>query len=407
MRRPFVFMVLGWLSPAAVFGCQTGSSATQEDGAALRVTRGVLSTRSLLTGELDAVTSESLSVPRTPQWNLSVRWLAPHGSEVNAGDRVAELDNAAFIGDLADRKLQLARARADLERQLTLDAALTADRQIELQRAETAFEKARLRAAVSSDALAKRTYEERQLARERARTELATAKDALATHERSAKLEVEVRQIAIDKIARDIETAERAMLAVVLRAPKAGTVLIERHPGWKRRIEVGDNVWPGLALARLPDVSRLHVNAQVSDIDDGQVSVGMSANVVLDAYPDRSFPGTIAELSPVAREPFPGAQRRFIAARVSLLETDLELMRPGMSARVEVASRALESELTAPRAAIDLTGAPARLRLASGALLPISVLACNLQSCAFRELESGPGQLQDGVPLAAAPGGDA
>lgn len=378
------------------------SSERREGSVPLAVRRGALHERVMLTGELDAASAESLTVPRTPQWHLSVRWLAPNGSRVEPGDRVAELDNAAFAGDLADRRMALERARADLERQAALDEMGAADKAFEVERARIALEKARLSAQVSPDALARRTYEERQLAKERAEVALESARDVLQTHLQSSALERKVRQIAIDKAEREIEAAERAIRAAVVRAPSAGTVLIADHPGWRRRLEVGDNVWPGLALARLPDVSKLRVNAQLSDVDDGRVRAGMPATVVLDAYPERRFAGVVSELAPLAQEPSTGSRRRFFQARINLDETDLSLMRPGMSARVEVTTSRAEHELCAPRASIDLSASPARLHLESGHSVPIDVLACNLQECAFRTQPDAAPRVSEGTALRAA-----
>src|SRR5262245_36126303 len=61
--------------------------------------------RLLLTGRLQAVSSVDLTTPRTRVWNVSLRWLAEDGAQVKTGDRVAELDNSAFTGDLEEKKL--------------------------------------------------------------------------------------------------------------------------------------------------------------------------------------------------------------------------------------------------------------------------------------------------------------
>src|SRR4051812_16602795 len=95
--------------------------------AAPRVTRGELSQTLLLTGELDTEAAESLVVPRVPQWNIALRWLASDGTLVKAGDPVAELDNTNFATDLADKKLATARSAAELAHQVSQDAMLSAE----------------------------------------------------------------------------------------------------------------------------------------------------------------------------------------------------------------------------------------------------------------------------------------
>ena len=70
------------------------------DPGALTVTRGDLQERLVLTGELDAVSAENLTVPQTPVWQLQLRWLEVEGTQVHAGQRVAAFDNSAFTAAL-------------------------------------------------------------------------------------------------------------------------------------------------------------------------------------------------------------------------------------------------------------------------------------------------------------------
>jgi len=348
-----------------------------------RVTRGELTQSLLLSGELDTAAAENLVVPRVPQWNIALRWLASDGTLVKAGEPVAELDSTNFAADLADKKLATARAASDLAHQVAQDAIISADRTFALDSAQNALEKARLSAAVDSEALPLRDYQERQVELERARAALERAQDELAAHKKSAALEAQIRRIALDKSQREIDAAEQAIRDLVLHAPSDGLVVVSNHPWFGRKVEVGDNLWVGLSLVRLPDLSTLHVNARLSDVDDGRVAPGMRAVSYLDAYPELEFPGTIRDVSPVAREPSRDSWRRSFQVTVALDRVDLARMRPGMSVRVEITSQRAQASLLAPRTSFDRSVAPARLQLEQGSV-EVELLACSLQSCAFR-----------------------
>lgn len=301
-----------------------------------RARRGDLAQTLLLTGELDTAASENLVVPRVPQWNITVRWLAQDGTRVQKGEPVAELDSSNFSLDLADKKLAAARSASDLAHQVSQDAILTGDKAFELDTAKIALEKARLSAAVDKDALPLREYQERQVELERARAALERAQDDLAAHRKSAALEAQIRRITLEKSRREIQAAEQAIRELVLRAPSDGLVVVAMHPWFGRKVQGGDNLWVGLSMVRLPDLSTLHVKARLSDVDDGRLSVGMPAMSYLDAYPELEFPGRISEVSPVAREPSRDSWRRSFQVTIALEHIDLERMRPGMSVRVEV-----------------------------------------------------------------------
>jgi multidrug resistance efflux pump len=105
-------------------------------------------------------------------------------------------------------------------------------------------------------------------------------------------------------------------------------------------VQSGDNVWVNFPLMRLPDLSTLEVHAWLSDVDDGGVEPGTRVLTYLDAYPEIAFPGTIQNVSPVAREMSRQSLRRSFAVGVSFDQVDVKRMLPGMSVRIELASGA-------------------------------------------------------------------
>lgn len=311
-------------------------SATHDE--APKIAPAPRSDRLLLTGALDAMTSENVVAPKSPQRGPStLRWLEADGARVKKGQPVAELDNSSFAETLADQKLNAAQSANDLASQDATDAMTTADKELEVERARVALEKAKIEAGVAEDTVARRTYQERQLAKQRAEIALAKAKDDLAAHVKSATLEHEVRKIALAKVERTVAVAEAAVASFTVRAPIDGIVIIAQHEWEPRKIHAGDQTWDGMLLAEMPDVSRMKITAALSDVDDGKVTVGMRADAVLDAYPELHYGAVVSEVHPVAREPSERSLRRTIGVTLLLDRTEPERMLPGMSVRVEIA----------------------------------------------------------------------
>ena len=173
-----------------------------------------------------------------------------------------------------------------------------------MEKAKSELETARIDAAIDKDSLPGRVWQENQLELERKQTAYAKAKDDLEAQEKSAALDLEVKQIALDKSLREIRTAEEAIANLELRAPRDGVVVIADNPREGRKLEVGDTIRVGLPVVRLPDLAEMQVKAALSDVDDGRVAVGMKAICMLDAYADRPIEGVVSEISPVrARAP--------------------------------------------------------------------------------------------------------
>ncbi|HEV7783987.1 MAG TPA: efflux RND transporter periplasmic adaptor subunit [Thermoanaerobaculia bacterium] len=399
--RSVPVLLLGAALAAALSGCSeegAHAAAQGEGGNALVAHRGTFRQRLLLSGELEAERGEPLSVPRTDQFQLQIRWLAEDGTAVKAGDRVVEFDNSQFASALEEKRLSASDAGSELQRTAAESKTGTADKRFAVEKARSEEEKARIAAAVPKDLLALREYQDRQLALKRAETELAKAQEDLDAATRGGARDVDVKKIALEKSQREIHSAEGAIDALTLRAPRAGMVLIGDHPWEGRKVRVGDTVWVGMTVASLPDLSAMSVQASLSDVDDGRIQPGMEVLCTLDAYPERVFKGRVADISPVARESRRSPLLRYFPVHVKLDRSDPRRMRPGMSVRVEVLGAELKDVLLVPRAALDFGGTAGtagspRALLASGGTVPVKLGACAALECV---VESG---LSEGTRL--------
>ncbi len=370
-----------------------GIAAGPGRGAAPTVRRGSFRERFLLTGELQAVRSEVLSVPRIPTWQTTLRWLEADGAVVKAGQRIAEFDNTAFVSDMQEKRLQADQAQSDLDEKEAEAAAAVSDKEFQLEQRRLALERARTDAAVPESLLPLRQYQERQLALARAEMDFRKAEEDLAATRTSSKEDVRQRQIALEKARREIDTAERALSAMTLVAPRDGIVVVADHPWEGRKIQVGDTVWVGLPIVRIPELHAMQVEAALSDVDDGRITTGMGAVCTLDTYPDLRFHGRVVEINSVAQADERRSLRRTFRATIVLDETDPERMRPGMSVKVEVETARRDAVLLAPRSALDLSADPPRARLEDGRAVEVRLGMCNASDCI---VESG---LAEGAKL--------
>jgi len=341
----------------------------------------------VLTGELDAVTAENLTVPQTPLWMLQLQWLEVEGTQVRAGQPVAEFDNSAFTAALAEKRVAALQAADDLAKLRAQNDMTAADKAFDAEKARAEVDKARLTAGLPRDSLPERDWQENQLDLQRKQVAYAKAKDDLDSQQKSAALDAQVKQIALEKSQREIQEAEKAIRALELRAPRDGIVVVGQIPWLHRKIEVGDTIGPGITAVSLPDLGTMRVKALLSDVDDGHVAVGMKAVCTIDAYADHPVEGVVREISPVAREPDQASQRRAFDVIVELGSTDRDRMLPGLAVKVEIKGRAVHDATLVPRAAIDFDPAPARVYSASGQAIDLDVDLCDGQACALRQGE--------------------
>ena len=373
----------------------TGSGAIAPEPGELTVHRGRFEDRFLLTGQLIAVNADSLVVPRIPNWQTTIRWLEAEGAVVKAGARVVEFDTASFAQDLGEKRLAWDQVQGELEQSEADRVGQRAEREWDVAQRTIVVEKAKIPAATPQEFVRGKDYQDSQMALARATTELEKAREALSSFEEASEETIRQKSIAVEKARRELDASEQAMSGMILKAPRDGILVVGDHPWQGRKIQVGDSVWVGLPVVSLPDLGAMEVEAKLSDVDDGRIASGLPVVCVLDAYPERTYPGRIAEITPVAQEAAGRSLRRAYNVRVTLTAPDVERMRPGMSVRVEVRPVAREDVLLAPRAGLDLAGKQPRARLVSGETVDVKLGACSRELCVIE------GGVADGARLRA------
>jgi multidrug resistance efflux pump len=375
MRRILTCAILA----TALARCFSGYSESAPSGE-LRVRRGDFASDLVLSGELEAARGETLNVPPLPSWQTAIKWIAEDGSILKGGEPAVELDNTTLTADLETKRQGLTQALQELQQREAEWSADLEQKQLDAAKRLSELEKAQLDALTPKDLLAVKVYEEKQTALRRTTVERQKAVDLLASRRTAVAAERRNLQLRIEKAHRDISTAERAIEELVLRAPRDGIIVIRDIPWEGRKLQTGDTVFVGMAIAMLPDVSTMRVKAALADVDDGKVTAGMPVTVTLDAFPNVPFSGKISAISSVAQESRRQSLRRQFEVLVTLDRLDPERMRPGLSARIVVRRLNQPKTLLVPRAAIEFSGAP-KVHLAGGQTKDVQLGPCNAQDC--------------------------
>jgi len=361
------------------------SVADRAPAADYTVRRGEFVERFLMTGQLEAVRSDSIIVPRNPSWNIQIRWMEADGVRVEEGQKVVELDNTALLSE-ADGKYLLVLDKIDErdQKKATL-AAQEQDKVFQLEQKRVELAKAEIEASIPESIVERREYQERQLALRRAESEYDKALEELEAFREASASELSVLEIALDKARRELEAAERAIATLTLHAPRAGLFVVAENPWEDRKFQVGDSAWTGLTVARIPDLSEMRIESRLGDVDDGRIEIGDRATCTMDAHPELPIPCEIVDFTPIAQEGDRQSVRRSFRVSVALERTETALMRPGMSVKVEVETSSLPDALLAPRGGLDLSAEPPVAHLAGGGEREVRIGSCNALECVVED----------------------
>jgi RND family efflux transporter MFP subunit len=178
----------------------------------------------------------------------------------------------------------------------------------------------------------------------------AQARAAAQTEDRTLTL---YRQGWVTRAARDqaVANADAARAAtgaaaarqnqLVVRAETTGTVI-------RRDVYPGDLATPGKLLLQIGDPRQIRVTATVDERDIARIQPGQSALMSSDAWPGRSIPAHVAELTP-------GGDPTARAFRVRLLPDAIPSgihLPLGMSLEINVVTRRVANALLVPATAV-------------------------------------------------------
>lgn len=345
----------------------------------LRVVRADVEDVFVITGELSAVRADYLTVPAISE--AQIKWLAPDGSRVSQGDLVAEFDDTGVLSRLEELRSGLLQTGVSRQSRVREIEAQRETKRAALAKAQIDVEKARLDAEVPRDLRSELEWRDFQAALSEKQAALEKARLDLEAFEVTARADLAGLEAAENKARREMEAAEDVLAAVSLEAPRDGLFVVEQHRmGQDRKYQPGDNVYPGMAVASIPDPSEMEVTGRLPEVDWGRIRPGQVARVVLDTWPERVFDGEVADVVPVAsRQGNVGGY----PVRIRLARTEPEIMRPRLSVRVEIVRERWEGVLSVPRAAVSLAGEATRVLRPDDELVSVELLGCTPTVCAI------------------------
>jgi HlyD family secretion protein len=248
--------------------------------------------------------------------------LVDEGEDVTAGQVLMRLDPAQYAAGVSRAQAALSQARA-----------AQAQQQASLLRAQRDLD--RLLALRERDAM---LVSRQQI--DDARTALEVAEAQL----QSAEFGVSQNQAALDE-------AQDRLSKTIIRAPMDGKIT-------RLNVEEGETVIigtmnnPGSLILTISDLQVIEVVVQVDETDVPGISVGDSASVRIDAFPDRLLTGRVTEIGNSAIRP-PSQQTAGQQAAidfevvVTLDPTDADL-RPDLSATADVVTERRPDVLAVP-----------------------------------------------------------
>src|SRR4030081_3673792 len=145
----------------------------------------------------------------------------------------------------------------------------------------------------------------------------------LASRQFGPQATVDSTQAAFDQANAGIAKTQAIISQKLVRAPFDGELRV-------RHVEVGQFLTAGTQIVTLTDLSMLYLNFTVTEKDSGNLKVGQTVRIMVDAYPGRTFEGKVTAI-----EPQISTDTRNIRVQATIANLD-HILKPGMFATTTV-----------------------------------------------------------------------
>ncbi|MGE5179126.1 MAG: efflux RND transporter periplasmic adaptor subunit, partial [Bacteroidota bacterium] len=109
-------------------------------------------------------------------------------------------------------------------------------------------------------------------------------------------------QSQVVKARTDLDLARQRLEDATVRAPISGTILEQPVTNGMVIASATSTASGGTTLLKMADLSRIRIRALVAETDVGNVRPGQAATVTVDAFPNRTFQGTVEKIEPQSVE---------------------------------------------------------------------------------------------------------
>ena len=287
-------------------------------------------------------------------WQFQIVSMAPEGQNVKSGDLLITFDAQKVQQDLQSLRSELDSATKELEKtQVSIDLERQ-ELSAKLAAAENNFEKCKLKQGVSSDIEASSVIEKDGLDLEQARREVEALKERLEWHTKSSQATYNIIQSRKVRAQNKVDAIQKGMEGFQAKADRDGVVVYKVK--WNgERYRVGENIWSGEPVMEIPDLNTILAEALVPEVDIGKIKIGQRAELTIDAFPGRSFSGTVKSFGVLVHPKAWDIPNKVLDVQIALDQLDTSVMRPAMSIKVKIETGSIADCIAVPLKAVLTT----------------------------------------------------
>ena len=126
----------------------------------------------------------------------------------------------------------------------------------------------------------------------------------------------------------------------IITAPSSGMIIYKRdRMGAKRKVGSSISPWDNV-VATLPDMSSMISKTYVNEIDVSKVKTGQKVEIMVDAFPEKSYTGTVTSVANIG-EQLPNADAKVFEVLIEVDGSD-PILRPSMTTGNKIITKTID-----------------------------------------------------------------
>jgi HlyD family secretion protein len=353
-----------------------------------------------LTGTVEAVQATTVSTPRLAGQtipSLVITRLIKPGTIVKPGDLLVEFDRQDQLKNALDRRVELNDLDQQIRKKQAEEASARTRDETEIKQAESSLTRAELEVS-KNELLPKIQAEKNNQTLQESQARLKQLRMTFDLKRKAAEADLKILQIRRDRAENAMKQAESNADKMSIATPIAGMAVLRSI--WKSsnmaEVQEGEEVRSGMPIVDVVNPAIMRVRARVNQADINDLKVGQAVAMGLDAYPDLSFKGRVAQISPLGvRSSMSPKVRTFVA--LVLVEGSHPKLMPDLTASLDVELAREPQVLVVPRDALRYDGDKAFVSVRRGSSFEDRAVTVSSQNAHEAVVSSG---LDDGAVVA-------
>lgn len=305
-------------------------------------------------GELESKQTAMIAPPSVSgMWQYQIEQLTPENTRVKKGEVIVAFDSKKVVDRLIDKQANLDRAQKELENKKIKEEESEQELILSIAEKQMEYEKAERKADIIDNSRAENDRKKSVIDFTIAENDLFLAKERLIFHKNNKALNLKLAKGKVNRLTAEVNDFKSDIERLKVKAPIDGMVIYRAN--WQgEKPAVGESIQFGQPVVELAVIEQMQLKAQIAEPDSGKIKLNQKVKIMIDGTQEIVLQGSIVELGRVFRDKSSQDKRRVFDAIIAFEQPKDTVIRPGMTARIEVVTAVIDNALTLPSKAVKL-----------------------------------------------------